>query len=993
MSMRVIYCLAAIAALVASSSAAQDIDPAVKQEANSAVADVNQENLSDIGAALPLDRISKQIRSAEFMSDSGDAARSLDQLRDAYANAKRFVRDTQPRSESYFEAIRQAEDAGSLYAWYLADDQQAGAADAIFRELLAIMQPYDVAKPPPALALPLASTYWLGARLASDRNDMETNVKLRGRAEVLTRDLDVFPGDFLPIARLRSNVLRYVYLLDDKTAQKQKDEACDLAIEIDEVVSDFRSLRQLIVCDLDKATVLSKQRKFDDALALLNAARTKVASAIDGDGGNAPVQLRFLLVNVELALKDLASARQDNVELARRQMAAADAFVSALKGRSYAQRNTSEIKDAYSGFKEIEFALLPEFPTKADRDAATLNHFARLADAVETSRKAFPKLIGYAVASGESLARVATFQLDAENLAEAEANSARAEAAMDDANLIAGLRQMDEIAEAECLVRNRRLRVLIALDRTDDAVAAFRKFDTSCGDWVRKYPWEFYARVYATDANNRLGNHLRSKGRLAEALPLLAYSSNWGVKDASEGLAAIYGDAASPFHDPEKSTKISNLAKAQSLKRFTVPTDFAGVKHPFHVYVSEYGEGPLCKSQAEALDPAEPCAGFAGIDDQVIWVRELRGGNVPDDVIASFQKLYTIAKDNNVSFPDLAVYALGAATRPDIAATDAQVDAIYAEMVAARFARNPDRWLDPAGLALKGYDAVSYTQGPAPVLGSAAFHALWDGALWLFKDAANRDRFIREPERFAPQYGGFSAWEIASGTISGGDPTIFAIVNDKLVVFDGADHVPAWKADAASLTAKANEKWQDLYPSTTDAASNVADMIAKRGTISELGRSGMYGRQCGEGRNEACARFLSLNYRACTQDKSIIGCSNAILFAEAVQNQTLLVSLLGNRSWLLALANKPDEAIADTQRALGIDPDQAWIRANQANGLLIKGQTGEAIATYRAERDNPGPGNQGTMCKAILGDITEMLEAKTITQDVADQVRRAIVCP
>jgi len=79
------------------------------------------------------------------------------------------------------------------------------------------------------------------------------------------------------------------------------------------------------------------------------------------------------------------------------------------------------------------------------------------------------------------------------------------------------------------------------------------------------------------------------------------------------------------------------------MKRFTVPCDFNGVKHPFHVYIGE-------------PHPKKHPLQFQGW-----WLSSERGGNIPQDVMDSFEKLFKISQENNVSFEDLCVYALGAA--------------------------------------------------------------------------------------------------------------------------------------------------------------------------------------------------------------------------------------------------------------------------------------------------------------------------------------------
>ena len=59
------------------------------------------------------------------------------------------------------------------------------------------------------------------------------------------------------------------------------------------------------------------------------------------------------------------------------------------------------------------------------------------------------------------------------------------------------------------------------------------------------------------------------------------------------------------------------------------------------------------------------------------------------------------------------------------------------------------------GVAIKGFDTVAYhTEGRA-VKGNSKFSHKWNDAKWYFVSEANRDLFIKDPERYAPQYGGY----------------------------------------------------------------------------------------------------------------------------------------------------------------------------------------------------------------------------------------------
>ena len=59
------------------------------------------------------------------------------------------------------------------------------------------------------------------------------------------------------------------------------------------------------------------------------------------------------------------------------------------------------------------------------------------------------------------------------------------------------------------------------------------------------------------------------------------------------------------------------------------------------------------------------------------------------------------------------------------------------------------------GVAIRGYDPVAYhTEGRA-LKGKKEFSHDWNDAIWRFASAENRDLFAADPERYAPQYGGY----------------------------------------------------------------------------------------------------------------------------------------------------------------------------------------------------------------------------------------------
>ena len=88
-----------------------------------------------------------------------------------------------------------------------------------------------------------------------------------------------------------------------------------------------------------------------------------------------------------------------------------------------------------------------------------------------------------------------------------------------------------------------------------------------------------------------------------------------------------------------------------------------------------------------------------------------------------------------------------------------------------------------AGIALDGYDPVSYFSEPGPVKGSGEYTYGFADATWHFSSAANRDMFAADPERFAPQYGSFCAFAVSKGFTADSDPEAWYVGNDRLYVF------------------------------------------------------------------------------------------------------------------------------------------------------------------------------------------------------------------
>jgi YHS domain-containing protein len=114
-------------------------------------------------------------------------------------------------------------------------------------------------------------------------------------------------------------------------------------------------------------------------------------------------------------------------------------------------------------------------------------------------------------------------------------------------------------------------------------------------------------------------------------------------------------------------------------------------------------------------------------------------------------------------------------------------------------------------LALSGYDAVAYFKDGKPVPGKSEFSYQWMDATWRFSSAGNREAFKAEPEKYAPQYGGYCAFGTSQGHLVPGDPQAWKVVDDKLYLNYNKDVQKFWLQDVPGNIQKADENYPKLH--------------------------------------------------------------------------------------------------------------------------------------------------------------------------------------
>ena len=89
--------------------------------------------------------------------------------------------------------------------------------------------------------------------------------------------------------------------------------------------------------------------------------------------------------------------------------------------------------------------------------------------------------------------------------------------------------------------------------------------------------------------------------------------------------------------------------------------------------------------------------------------------------------------------------------------------------------------------AINGYDTVAYFTEYKPVKGRDNLVVDWMGAKWKFSTQAHLDLFKANPEKYAPQYGGYCAYGVAQDALVKVEPDQFSVRDGKLYLNYDAD--------------------------------------------------------------------------------------------------------------------------------------------------------------------------------------------------------------
>jgi len=125
--------------------------------------------------------------------------------------------------------------------------------------------------------------------------------------------------------------------------------------------------------------------------------------------------------------------------------------------------------------------------------------------------------------------------------------------------------------------------------------------------------------------------------------------------------------------------------------------------------------------------------------------------------------------------------------------------------------------LNDDGVAIQGYDPVSYFNASGPLEGKKSINSSYKGVKYYFYSEENKKKFLEDPQKFEPAYGGWCAYAMGdSGEKVKIDPETYKIIEGKLYLFYNFffnNTLKTWNEAEPDLKKKADSNWKKIIPS------------------------------------------------------------------------------------------------------------------------------------------------------------------------------------
>ncbi len=115
---------------------------------------------------------------------------------------------------------------------------------------------------------------------------------------------------------------------------------------------------------------------------------------------------------------------------------------------------------------------------------------------------------------------------------------------------------------------------------------------------------------------------------------------------------------------------------------------------------------------------------------------------------------------------------------------------------------------DPhTGLALYGFDPVTYFTGGEPEVGRAEVEYRFAGVIWRFRNEGNRAAFAADPDVYMPRFGGYDPVGVARGVATPGHPQLWVRRENRVYLFHKPETRAQFAADPQGSLDVAEGRW------------------------------------------------------------------------------------------------------------------------------------------------------------------------------------------
>jgi hypothetical protein len=131
--------------------------------------------------------------------------------------------------------------------------------------------------------------------------------------------------------------------------------------------------------------------------------------------------------------------------------------------------------------------------------------------------------------------------------------------------------------------------------------------------------------------------------------------------------------------------------------------------------------------------------------------------------------------------------------------------------------------IDGRGTAIGGYDAVAYLDYGEATQGSPEIYFDYQNTFrFRFASKVTMKRFMGDPERFIPAFGGYCALSLGLAPdempdrkpgLYRAEPTFYKIIQDRVYLFSSSEALERWNQDEDGYRSRAEENWNAILES------------------------------------------------------------------------------------------------------------------------------------------------------------------------------------